>query len=95
LPSIQEMREEIAGRDDIAIYALNSGADNRWVVMDYWASEEFTFPALLEEGDDIGQSASNLGIMSYPTNIVVGPDGKVKYASAGRFEYDLRQALGL
>lgn len=95
MPSIQEMQDELAGRDDIAIYALNSGADERQVVMDYWAKEEFSFPALLEKGDDIGTSASNLGIVAYPTNIVVGPDGKVKYASVGWYEKDVRDAMGL
>lgn len=95
MPSVQEMHEEISGRTDLAIYALNSGSDEKQVIQDYWTKSGFTFPSLFEEGDARGKSASALGVQAYPTNIVVGPDGKVKYASVGFNEAAIRAAMGL
>lgn len=85
----------MTGNDDILIYALNSGSDEREVVSKYWSDSEFTFEALLEKGEARGRSAANLGVQAYPTNIVVGPDGKVRYASVGYDEAAIRRALGL
>jgi len=95
LPSIQRLHEELAGRDDIAIYALNSGADSLDVIREYWDDEGFAFPALLERGAQVGHAARDLGVKAYPTNIVLDPDGKVLYASVGWNEAAVRSVLGL
>jgi len=95
LPSIQKLQEELGDRDDIAIYALNSGSDDRAEVGEFWADSGFGFTALLDKPDDRGEAARALGALAFPTNIVLGADGKVRYASVGFDEQAIRAAMGL
>lgn len=94
MPSIQKLYEELEDRDDIVILAMNSGADTKEVVEKYWAKEGFDFPALLDDRGS-GSNTEALGAMAFPTNLVVGPDGKVRFASVGFDEATIRKHLGL
>ncbi len=85
------MQDELGDRDDVVILALNNG-DARDVVVDYWDDEGFTFDAVL---DLQRRNAKALGVAAFPTNIVVGADGKVTYASVGFDEEQIRYYLGL
>jgi len=91
LPSIQDLQDDLGDRDDVVILALNHG-DKRDVVADYWEDEGFTFEAVL---DLKRRNAGALGVAAFPTNIVVGADGKVTYASVGFDEDQIRYYLGL
>jgi hypothetical protein len=79
----------------VIILALNTGKDTESVVAEYWKKEGFTFDAILDpEGAD-GNNARSLGITASPTNIIVGEDGKVTYASVGFDEEQVRLYMGL
>lgn len=95
MPSVQKLHEELADRDDIVILAVNSGDDTREVVASYWEKAGFEFPALLDVEGGEGDNAEALGVMAFPTNLVVGPDGKVLFASVGFDEPVIRKHLGL
>ena len=95
MPSIQKLYTELEGRDDILILAMNTGDDDLSVVRDYWNESGFEFDALVEEQSARGNASRAFGIIASPTNIVVGPDGKVRYATAGYDEAAIRQHLGL
>jgi len=75
--------------------AMNSGMDSREVVDGYWKKEGFTIEALLDADGQRGANAKAMGVVASPTNIVVGPDGKVLYASVGFDESRIRGLLGL
>ena len=89
------MSEEIADRDDMVILAVNSGADSRDVVKKYWDESGFSFPALLDVAGKDGANTEALGALAFPTNLVVGPDGKVRFASVGFDEATIRKYLGI
>jgi len=89
------MSEEIADRDDIVILAVNTGADSRDVVEKYWDKSGFSFPALLDVVGKRGATTEALGAMAFPTNLVVGPDGNVRFASVGFDEATIRKYLGI
>jgi len=95
LPSVQELHEELADRDDVAILALNSGVDDDEVVERYWEDSGFSFPAVMDVPGEEGANARSLKAKVFPTNIVVGPDGRVLYASVGYDEARIRELLGL
>ena len=97
MPSVQKLYEELedAGRDDVAIFALNSGRDDEQRVRDYWEDEGFEFPAIVEPPNERGRSAGRLRVQVFPTNVIVGPSGKVLYAMPGYDERSIREILGL
>ena len=95
MPHIQKLHQDLADRDDVIILALNRG-DDKDVVAEYWADEGFTFEAVYE--DEGGANADAMGVQAFPTNIVVGKDGRVLYATVGfddEKEAYIRQLLGL
>lgn len=95
MPSIQRMKEQAAGRDDLVFLAMNTGRDNAQVVADYWEDAGFTLTAVLDEAGRRGRNAQAMGLVASPTNIVVGPDGTVLYASVGFDERTIRKYLRL
>lgn len=95
MPSVQKLHDELAGRDDVAILALNNGADTEDVVKNYWDKSGYTFPAVIDVAGEAGANARSLRAKAFPTNIVVGPDGRVLYASVGYDEVRIRELLGV
>jgi hypothetical protein len=79
----------------VVILALNTGDDPLVVVADYWKKEGFTFDAVLDPEGSERDNAKALGLMASPTNIIVGRDGKVTYASVGFDEEQVRLYLGM
>ena len=77
------------------ILALNTGADTKAVVANYWKKEGFSFDAVLDPEGSERNNARSLGIAASPTNIIVGEDGKVTYASVGFDEEQVRLYMGL
>ena len=89
------MQQELAGREDVAILAINSGEDSRAAVDEFWTEVGYDFPAVVDPPGARGQLNQVLGALAYPTNIVVGPDGIVLHASYGFPEHTIRALLGL
>jgi hypothetical protein len=89
------MHEELAGRDDVLILAVNSGNDSRAAVAEHWAGLGYDFAAVVDPPGARGKLNETLGAIAYPTNIVVGPDGTVLYAGYGFAEQRIRTLLGL
>ena len=79
----------------MVILALNTGSDTKDVVATYWEDQGFDFAAVLDSEGSEGSNARALGVTASPTNIVVGRDGKVTYASVGFDEAQIRYYLGL
>ncbi len=81
------------------IIAVNNGLDSRATIEKYWSSSGFTLPAVMttadQEGGDLSGIAKDLGARIFPTNIVVGPDGKVLFAGTGFNEARIRELLGV
>ena len=70
--------------------AVNSG-DGPAIIEKYWKEEGFKLSAVRE--DDDGSVSQAFGVQAYPTNYVIGPDGKVLWRSVGYDEGAIRQAL--
>ena len=57
------------------------------VIVDYWMSQDFT---MMPVRISAKEAAKSLGVKGFPSNIVIGPDGKVVYAETGWNEKGLR-----
>ena len=70
---------------------MNVG-DTAQVIRDYWNESKFTLPVMMQEKAAVSTA---FGVRAYPTNYLVGPDGKVRWRGVGFDEEVLRQHLGL
>jgi hypothetical protein len=95
LPLVQQVYEDLAGRDDVLILAINSGDDSRDEVARFWEEFGLGFTAVVDPPDARGRLAAALGARLFPTNIVVGPDGIVRHSGVGFDERAVRRMLGL
>ena len=89
------MHEELADRDDVVILAVNGGQDTAEVAQKYWSKSGFDFPAVMDLKGHERDIANALGVKAFPTNLVIGPDGRVRFASVGFNEPVIRKYLGL
>ena len=60
------------------------------VIVEYWMDKDFTMTPVRLAAPE---AARTLGVKSFPSNIVIGPGGKVLYSEAGWNERGLRAAL--
>ena len=65
-------------------------SDSRDVIEKYWKDEGFTLKAVQQDDSTVSDA---LGVQAYPTNYVLGPDGKVLWRSVGWNESAIRSAL--
>ena len=70
---------------------MNVG-DTAEVIRDYWSESGFIFPAMMQEK---GEVSASFGVRAYPTNYLIGPDGKVIWRGVGFEEEVVRELLGL
>ena len=90
MPHLQDLWSEISKqRDDVAFLAVNIN-DPKDRIAKWWADEGFTLPAMRQQKDEVSQAFK---VKAYPTNYVIGPDGKVLYRSVGYFESQIEAAL--
>ena len=90
MPHLQDLWSEVSQeRKDVLFLAINQG-DEKDVITSYWKEGEFTLRAVQQEGMAV---TSAFGIKAFPTNYVVGPDGKVLYRGVGYHEAKIRRAL--
>ena len=72
-----------------------NGMDEADVIKKYVAENNFTFRIGLAKakGQRSYDVAEQYGVQAYPTNYLVGPDGKVLWRSVGFDEEGLKAAL--
>ncbi len=71
------------------VLAVNLG-DSADKVKKYFEKNSFTMKPVLQKKDEISTA---YGVQAYPTNYVVGPDGKIAHRSVSYQEEALRTAL--
>ena len=72
--------------------AINTG-DEEAEILKYVAEGKFTFPIVLGGEGSKYAVGKAYGVQAYPTNYLVGPDGKVLWRGVGFDEEGLRKAL--
>ena len=78
----------------LELVAVN-GSDEKAVIQKYFDENKFTFNVGMA-GKTVGAAydiAGKYGVMAYPTNYLLDPNGKVLYRSVGFDEPGLRKAL--
>jgi peroxiredoxin len=68
-------------QDGFVLLAVNAG-DTQEQAASFASENELTFPVLLDPGTRL---LNQLAINSFPTSILIGPDGKVKTVHVGMF----------
>ncbi len=68
---------------------MNNG-DGVEAIKKYFEKGKFTFQPLREKG---AETSKAYGVQAYPTNYVVGPDGKIAVRTIGFNEEKLKAAL--
>ncbi|MBC8329679.1 MAG: TlpA family protein disulfide reductase [Planctomycetes bacterium] len=80
MPELQDLWSEVSQeRDDLVFLCVNIG-DDKDVIAKWWEEDGFTMSAVRQDGDAVSQA---FGVMAYPTNYVIGPEGKVLYRGVG------------
>jgi len=90
MPHLQALWSEVSEkRDDVVFLAVNLG-DSKDVIESYWKESEFSLRPVQQEGGSVSQA---FGVRAYPTNYVIGPDGRILYRGVGYHEAKIRRAL--
>jgi peroxiredoxin/outer membrane lipoprotein-sorting protein len=88
LHQLKQLYAEYSERG-LVLLAVNFG-DQSDVVRAYFEKEKFGFTAALQKKDEVSQA---FGLRAYPTNYVVGADGKIAYRATGFDERSLKAAV--
>jgi hypothetical protein len=90
MPHLSDLWSGISSqRHDVVFLSVNRG-DPADVIADWWARDGFRHRAVRQEGDEV---SSAFGVRLYPTNVVVGADGRIIYYGTGWDEAAVREAL--
>jgi hypothetical protein len=78
----------------LELIAINNG-DSKDRINQYVKEGSFTFPIGMggPRNTKDYQVFENYGVQAYPTNYVIGPDGKVVFRTIGFNEKGIREAL--
>jgi hypothetical protein len=76
-------------RKDVLFLSVDIG-DEKSVIEKYWQEKGFTMRPMQQKGDAVSAA---FGVQYYPTNILIGPDGKILWRAVGWNEKALRAAL--
>lgn len=74
------------------IIALN-GNDDKDTINKYINENHFTFNIGMKQGNQPYNADTQYGVQAYPTNYLVGSDGKILFRSVGFDEDGIRAAL--
>lgn len=85
------MYEELKSKG-LEIVAVNAN-DTEKRVLDYIGEGKFTFPIVMGGRGEQYAVGKAYGVRAYPTNYLVGPDGKILWRGVGFDEPALRSAL--
>ncbi len=90
-PLLQDLWSEIYAEmgEDVVCLCIDLG-DTPETIMKYWEKNNFTMDPVMDEGTEASLA---YGVLGYPTNYVIGPDGKVRYAAQGWDANGLRKAV--
>ena len=92
MPHLSDLWSEVSQqRQDVAFLSVNIG-DSPQSIAEFWQQGRYAHLPVLQDGDSVSRA---FGVMAYPTNYVLGPDGRVLWRGVGYDEAGLRQALGL
>ena len=80
---------EVYKDGDVVVLAVNSG-DSVERIKEYFEKEKFTFRPVRQKENEI---ADAYGVGAYPTNYVIGKDGKVAFRTVGFDEEKLKETL--
>lgn len=76
-------------RKDVVFLSVDLG-DDKAVIAKYWMEMGFTMKPVMQKGETVSAA---FGVQYYPTNYLIGPDGKVLWRAVGWDEAALRAAL--
>ena len=91
MPHLQKIYEELKDKG-LGIIALNAN-DKEELITKYFTESKFTMPAVMGGSGANYTIGKAYGVRAYPTNYLVGADGKVLWRSVGFNEQALRKAL--
>jgi len=90
MPHLSDLWSEVSQqRKDVACLAVNVG-DSQEVVADWWKEGGFEHEPVLQRRDEVSRA---FGVQAYPTNYVIGPDGRVLWRGVGWDPDALRAAV--
>ena len=90
IPKLQDLWSEVSTqRNDVAFLAVNLD-DPKEGIEQWWKDNGFTLRAVLQDDEDVSEA---FGVEAYPTNYVIGPDGRVIYRGVGYEPDKIRLAL--
>jgi hypothetical protein len=90
MPHLQSLWSEVSSkRNDVAFLAVNQG-DSKDVISQWWNEAGFTLRAVRQDGFTTTKA---FGVSAFPTNYVIGPDGKVIYRGISFDEEAIQQAI--
>ncbi len=90
MPELQDLWSEVSEqRDDVVFLCVNIG-DEKDVINEWWEKDGFTMAAVRQDGSAVSEA---FGVMAYPTNYVIGPDGKVAYRDVGWDEAAVKKLI--
>ncbi len=90
MPHLSDLWSEVSSkRKDVVVLAVNVN-DPKERIAEWWAEEGFAHQAVRQQGSEVSEA---FGVQAYPTNYVVGPDGKVLFRGVGYDEAALKAAL--
>lgn len=84
MPSMERLQEKLAG-SRFTILAVNMAESRATVRRFVDKRARVNFPVLL---DSDGAALRRWGVFAFPTSFVMGPDGRIRYALFGAFDWD-------
>jgi 5-methylcytosine-specific restriction endonuclease McrBC regulatory subunit McrC len=78
-----------AKRNDVVFLCVDLG-DEKAVIENYWKEKGFTMRAVRQHDSAVSDAFQ---VLAYPTNYLIGPDGKVLWREMGWNEAALRELL--
>lgn len=80
MPHLQELWSELSNeRDDVAFVCVNP-TDDTATIQGYWTKNGF---GMTVARDPRRKAAAAMRVPAFPTNYVIGPDGKVLFRGVG------------
>ena len=91
MPHLSDLWSEVSRSQDVVGLSVNI-RDSREVIAEWWKAGRFRHQPVMQQGDSVSRA---FGVRAYPTNYLIGPDGRVVWRGVGWDEAGLRAALGL
>lgn len=90
MPHLSDLWSEVSqARQDVEFLAVGY-RDTAPVIRTWWKEHGFKLRPVMQNKCDVSAA---FGVQAYPTNYVIGPDGKVIWAGAGPELAMIRSAL--